>query len=174
VGRGSLIALLILASCTTPDPARATSELARGEALLAERKRDEAREAFERAAAHDPRNPELLSRIGKLIAEDGDPAGGEPWVTRAMALAPARADLVALRAWIRGCLMDYPGTIADCDAALALDPAPWWVWENRAWAKEILGDKEGASADVREAIRRAPPQSSRIDELKEMLRRLKP
>jgi tetratricopeptide (TPR) repeat protein len=141
----------------------------RAEKLLAERKRDDARAGFERAAQVDPRNPDLLSRIGKLIAEDGDPAGGEPYVTRAMELAPARADLVALRAWIRGCLMDYQGTIDDCDVALRLDPNPYWVWENRAWAKEILGDKEGAAADIREAIRRAPPHSSRIDELKKHL-----
>jgi tetratricopeptide (TPR) repeat protein len=144
------------------------------EKLLAERKRDEARAGFDRAAALDPRNPDLLSRIGTLIAEDGDPAGGEPYVTRAMDLAPARADLVALRAWIRGCLMDYQGTIDDCDVALRLDPNPYWVWENRAWAKEILGDKEGAAADVREAIRRAPPGWSRIPELQEVLKRLTP
>ena len=171
--RAVALLLLLLCSCATaPDPDRARAEMERAERLLAERKRDDARDAFDRAAAFDPRNADLHARIGMRIAEDGDGAGAEPWITRAMELAPHRADLVAQRAWVRGCIMDYQGTIDDCDVALRMDPAMYWVYENRAWAKEILGDNPGAAADLREAIRRAPPGWPRVVELKEHLKTL--
>ena len=72
--------------------------------------------------------------------------------SKAIALAPQRAEFYNGRGATVGLLGDYLGAIADFDKAIDLDPQQAVVFNNRGAAKKTLGDLQGAIEDYNRAI----------------------
>jgi tetratricopeptide (TPR) repeat protein len=105
-------------------------------------------EAFRRAVALNPRDPEAPLQFGWALAAMGEPRAAIATLQRAVALDPERAIAHFTLAWVliqSGRARDALPTL---DTAIAFDAAVPNLHGMRAWARLLTGDTSGARADI--------------------------
>ncbi len=79
-------------------------------------------------------------------------------LSRAIELAPNRAEVYRARAWSNLELGEFKAALADFDRIAALDPSDPDTSRGRGWVRLFLGEHSGAVSDFTEALRRRPAQ----------------
>jgi tetratricopeptide (TPR) repeat protein len=90
-------------------PDRVEHWAAFGAALLDMRAFDAARECFAKSLELDPKNPLILSNLGALALNNGNPYEAIEWVDRALAIEPGMAGPMATRGFARLMIGDWAG-----------------------------------------------------------------
>lgn len=129
----------------------------RGELYRGAGRADAALADFERAIALNPRQPGGYLGRATLRLSMGQPQEALPDLDRAVALDARHASAHAKRCITRIALKQ-PGVeaLADCDKALALDPADSESWTFAAIAHQYLGQADAAALSYRRALELAP------------------
>lgn len=135
------------------DSGLAEAWLARGRMLeaLHPRTYEGAIAAYRRAAALDPRDPEVFNMLGASLRELGDDSGAAQAFHRALALDPDRATTLTLLGVQAALQRRYDEAHRWADSALAVDPGFYDAYVTRGFYRLFLGDSGGARADAQVA-----------------------
>ncbi len=136
------------------EPAQA--RLGRGKSFLALGRTAEAIADLMEAAKLAPSDGKVLHQLGVARARSRDPAGAVEAYTRAIEADPDFAEPLIDRSAALFELGRAREAIADCDAALRLNPLDAPALVNRGIFRSRFGDRAGALADWNEAIRAQP------------------
>lgn len=108
--------------------------------LVQQQRRPEARQALERALLLSPSWNRAVRLMVDLIDEtDDDWPLAQRLLQRALALAPADADLRGLLAWVLEQAGQPAQALATLEEALATDPEPDWMWSCAERCARALG-----------------------------------
>ncbi len=147
---------LVLGNLPEPDVPSAPPSAASGELVEARRLRDamaygEAVDAFGRAIDADPGSAEAWAGRGEARLASGDRAGAVADLTRAVEIAPDRAESWCWLGWatLGG---DPTRARAALDRAVDLDPGLAFAWKLRGVARLQGRDAEGAMVDLTKAV----------------------
>jgi len=110
-------------------------------------------QAFERAVALDPRNPEAHHQFGMALLWLGQDSAAAGMYGRALRLEPERAITLFNLARVRMRQRHYPEAKRWLDSALAVDPAADYAYVLRALAQLRLANLAEARADAATAVR---------------------
>ena len=131
----------LLAEASLEFPTVAGVALDHARRLAQQQRRVEARAVMERALALAPAWNRAVRQMVDLIDEtDDDWPLAERVLLRALALAPADADLRGLHAWVQEQAGRPSEALATLEEALALDPEPEWLWKTGERCAEALGE----------------------------------
>ncbi len=136
------------------DPAQA--RWGRGKALLALGRAEEALPELDEAARKSPGEAKILHQLGVARARARDLAGAVEAYSRAIEADPDFVEPLVDRSAALVELGRVREAIADCDAALRLNPLDGPILVNRGIFRSRLGDRTGGVADWNEAIRAHP------------------
>ncbi|TCT04641.1 tetratricopeptide repeat protein [Aquabacter spiritensis] len=128
----------------------------KGSLLLEMRDNAGAVAAAQKALEAAPRDPDALSLLGQARFAVLDLPGAREAFAQAVDAAPMRPDIRVPYAQVLRRLEVLPEAIAQCDAALALDPRLVGALYERGEAKRAAGDPNGALADIDAALALAP------------------
>lgn len=106
---------------------------------------------FLSVVSSDPYNGEAWKRLGNAYYKRKQYPEAEQAYTRAIQLMSQDRECYSFRAQSRFLLKNYPGTIADCDEALRIDPRSGIDYYRRALAKLELHDQKSACEDLKMA-----------------------
>jgi serine/threonine-protein kinase len=110
-------------------------------------------QAFERAVALDPRNPEAHHQFGMALLWLGQDSAAAEMYGHALRLEPERAITLFNLARVRMRQRHYPEAKRWLDSALAVDPAADYAYVLRAVAQLRLANLAEARADAGTAVR---------------------
>ena len=129
--------------------------LARGRILevLHPRTYEGAIASYRRAAALDPRDPEVFNMLGASLRELGDDSGAVAAFHQALSLDPDRATTLTLLGVQASLERRYDEALGWADSALAVDQGFYDAWVSRGFYRLVLGDTAGARADALVASR---------------------
>ena len=137
------------------DSTVAEAWLARGRILevLHPRTYEGAIASYRRAAALDPRNPEVFNMLGASLRELGDDSAAVDAFHHALSLDPDRATTLVLLGVQASLERRYDEALGWADSALAVDQGFYDAWVSRGFYRLLLGDTAGARADALVAAR---------------------
>ncbi len=130
--------------------------IARGLALAAERKPDEAQAAFAEAQRLQPNAPEPLLALGRLAMLRGDAAGAADKTAQALALDPKSLEGRVQQAQIQRARKDDAGALATLDGVLADAPGLVSARIDRATLLIATNQDQKAAADLKLALASLP------------------
>ncbi|HYL21285.1 MAG TPA: protein kinase [Gemmatimonadales bacterium] len=110
-------------------------------------------QAFERAVALDPRNPEAHHQFGMALLWLGEDSAAAEMYGHALRLEPERAITLFNLARVRMLQRRYPEAKRWLDSALAVDPAADYAYVLRGLAQLRLANLAEARADAGTAVR---------------------
>jgi len=129
------------------------AEFQRAMALLADNRKAEAIEGFNRAVALRPDWAMAYSRFGSFLGSYGhDPIKAEPILRRAIELDPKDKNAMVVLAEIRSHSRDKKEALKLMGAATSLPDADSSTWRKRATIEESAGDNLAALASLDQAL----------------------
>jgi eukaryotic-like serine/threonine-protein kinase len=134
----------------------AVAHIAHGAALMLAGKLDDATAAFQRAEVLEPRNWELLSRLGALAVERKDTTAAEQYLRRAAEAAPSEWEPHARLGNFLYQQTRYREAIDSYDKMRQLVPDHTRAYSNLAAAYHQVGRTEDAAEVLQRALEIAP------------------
>jgi choline-sulfatase len=162
-------ALTLLPGSTSEDDA-ASLDL-RGVVLAEAGKTDQARLAFERALAVQPRNPSVLQHMGTLCLREKDARAARGWFEKALTIEPRSASALTGLGLAQAALGDEAGAYESWSRALAADPRQYDALYNHAISAGRLGRREEARRELERFVKEAPagPYGEKIAQARRLL-----
>jgi predicted aspartyl protease/lipoprotein NlpI len=116
----------------------------------------EARAAYDKAIAENPRDVKALVSRAMLRSRERDDKGALADLDAAIQVEPNNAYALGLRSSAKVALKDYDGALADTEAAIANGMRTAPAYANRASIRLAQGDREGAMREYDETLKLDP------------------
>ncbi len=136
------------------------AEFTRARILRAAGRREEAAEAFRRAAADFPEDPGPWAELGLTLETLGRDAGAREALEKAAARGSRDPEVWNSAGRYRRLAGDAAGALAAWNRALELDPHHFKARFNRGLARAERGEGAAALSDLRRALSEAPDAAS--------------
>lgn len=114
---------------------------------------DQARSAFERSVALDPRNAEAVHSLGVMLMGVPDLPAATAAFMRTLAIEPARGVTMLDLAEIEYTERRFPAALRWVDSAIAVEPRQARNYAMRSLLRLRAGDRAGARADAEASLR---------------------
>jgi tetratricopeptide (TPR) repeat protein len=157
-------ALAALDKLKLGDAFKADAAGVRGTLLARLNRKDEADGAFDQALAIDRTNTIALQGKINLLLSRGDGEDAQILADRLVLVAPEKAEVYAVRGYVRRALKNPRGALADWDIAVQKGMTSERLLRDRAYLISDTGDDAKALAEA-EALVRLYPQSARAYEV---------